>query len=569
MNKRPICPFCFEKDTVKKAGYVRSKKNRITPRYRCIMCHRSFTDIKKYTRSCVERYKKLAASWYKKGNSERNITRILRKHGVDVTNNITRAWLHQEPRILNLPKAKDEDTMFPECPYCNKNDAVIKRGKYISKNKGTKQMYFCKRCKRRFKERDKYNMYYEDKHVSLALSLHNWGASLREIAETLNNKYHCNISYVTIGNWIKQFKPKPKQHLLQIPMDEENCNEIHGCYDHKTGMCEVLQNISENKQVVDRFFGEVKHPENMDVDAVKRPIPQPPKAMLTAWFFFDNTCPVCKYVLENVMFPLGQNDIIQVRPIEISNKDTPEVKWFEQYSNKAGGMITPTIRLIDMIPIKVDVVVAQQVMVFRLWSTKGQTVKNEDLEKTQQLHEQILAAVEGYHRKPIATYQIPQHPDKKKVKASIKVLSCKVPDKIYDIVDNMKGSHSDIVREAIDLYLEPGEEKKEKQTSPAKKDIEYILRPKPGYAVEDVITNPSIENSWIEVRRGSEILDMMPATDRLLSNPKLQPPQMVFIQENEIEIPSDVKEINLTIDITETTVKKPSRDFFGIGHGLA
>jgi metal-responsive CopG/Arc/MetJ family transcriptional regulator len=44
-----------------------------------------------------------------------------------------------------------------------------------------------------------------------------------------------------------------------------------------------------------------------------------------------------------------------------------------------------------------------------------------------------------------------------------KVLSCKVPDDIYHIVDKMKKSHSEILREAIYLYLEKKERKKQKR----------------------------------------------------------------------------------------------------------
>lgn len=44
-----------------------------------------------------------------------------------------------------------------------------------------------------------------------------------------------------------------------------------------------------------------------------------------------------------------------------------------------------------------------------------------------------------------------------------KVLSCKVPDDIYYIVDKMKKSHSVILREAIYLYLEKKDRKKQKR----------------------------------------------------------------------------------------------------------
>jgi hypothetical protein len=61
--------------------------------------------------------------------------------------------------------------------------------------------------------------------------------------------------------------------------------------------------------------------------------------------------------------------------------------------------------------------------------------------------------------------------------------------------------------------------------------FQRTLRAKPGFFINEVAHNPKPWNCWIEVRDGQEIIDMMPATDRLLRHPNLQPPPEVFIPE--------------------------------------
>jgi len=125
------------------------------------------------------------------------------------------------------------------------------------------------------------------------------------------------------------------------------------------------------------------------------------KDHLTAWFFFEHICPICNYVQMQVMFPLELNGVIRVFPIEVfDNAGTPEVNWFHQYSANVGGEITPTIRLIDMIPADIGYTI-HPVQVFHLWEEKGQTVETADLKKAQRLHEQIVEAKEKYFRKPV------------------------------------------------------------------------------------------------------------------------------------------------------------------------
>jgi len=81
------------------------------------------------------------------------------------------------------------------------------------------------------------------------------------------------------------------------------------------------------------------------------------------------------------------------------------------------------------------------------------------------------------------------------------------------------------------------------------------LRAKPGYLINEVAYNPKPWNCWIEIRDGGEIIDMMPATDRLLRHPNLQPPPEVFIPEEMrtlegiIAIETTVPDYNLCIHV--------------------
>lgn len=91
------------------------------------------------------------------------------------------------------------------CPNCKKSDTVIKSGKRSSM-KGDKQRYRCKQCNRRFILKGKYDSYYKDEIVELALRLHNSGMSAYEISKYLRTAQNIKVSNVTIGIWIKNFK---------------------------------------------------------------------------------------------------------------------------------------------------------------------------------------------------------------------------------------------------------------------------------------------------------------------------------------------------------------------------
>jgi transposase-like protein len=243
----------------------------------------------------------------------------------------------------------------PTCPHCNKNDAIIKRGRYASKNKGIVQNYYCKRCKSRFKPKNKYNTHHKDDHVSLALDLHSKGYTTRKIAQILKDKGYCDVTYVTIHRWVKNFKPSLEKLF--------SADEIR---------------TAEGVIPIERY--RMMH-----------------DTRLTAWFFFDHRDPMSKHVMDQVLSTLELSNTIQVKYIEISdNAGMPEVNWFDVYSDSIGDRILPTIRLIDTIPSENGGFRIQPLTVFHILKDKKLSVN----ETMQQMRKQIIEAIQNYARTP-------------------------------------------------------------------------------------------------------------------------------------------------------------------------
>jgi transposase-like protein len=103
------------------------------------------------------------------------------------------------------------------CPICKTNNHVIKRGKRNNQS-GPIQLYFCKKCKKRFSGRKGFHrMKYNASIICAALDLYYRGLSLRQIVEHLNISYKKNVSHGTIFNWIKKYVS-----LLSKNFDEQS-----------------------------------------------------------------------------------------------------------------------------------------------------------------------------------------------------------------------------------------------------------------------------------------------------------------------------------------------------------
>ncbi len=92
-----------------------------------------------------------------------------------------------------------------KCMYCEKGDEVIKKGVRYNKS-GPVQLYYCKRCKRKFSARTGFSgMKKRAEAIVAALDLYFRGLSLRQVAQHLRASYKIEVSHKTVHNWIKKY----------------------------------------------------------------------------------------------------------------------------------------------------------------------------------------------------------------------------------------------------------------------------------------------------------------------------------------------------------------------------
>jgi len=128
----------------------------------------------------------------------------------------------------------------------------------------------------------------------------------------------------------------------------------------------------------------------------KRILVKPP---FITWFFYEHDCDICRYVLNNVMLQLESEGWIDIRLIDVNaNNGSPEVQWFNEYSERTGEVLTPTIKIIDKYwrdgRMRED-----PVNVFHLWDDKGDYVTEEDMEKTDRLQKHVVESINKYYRR--------------------------------------------------------------------------------------------------------------------------------------------------------------------------
>jgi len=89
------------------------------------------------------------------------------------------------------------------CPYCSCEE-IFKRGQRKGKL-GVKQLYCCKKCKKRFVLSPIKYIKGNAKLVCLAMDCYYRGLSYRDISEQFNQFYGLKISHVTIREWVLKF----------------------------------------------------------------------------------------------------------------------------------------------------------------------------------------------------------------------------------------------------------------------------------------------------------------------------------------------------------------------------
>jgi len=109
--------------------------------------------------------------------------------------------------IINTPK-KDV------CPNCS-HEEIFKRGKQKTKL-GTKQLFCCKKCQKRFVLSPIKNIKGNAKIVCLAMDCYYKGLSYRDISDQFKQFYNLNISHVSIRNWVLRFSKQLEKYSKTI-----------------------------------------------------------------------------------------------------------------------------------------------------------------------------------------------------------------------------------------------------------------------------------------------------------------------------------------------------------------
>jgi len=90
-----------------------------------------------------------------------------------------------------------------KCPTCA-SPAIIKKGKRKTKL-GSRQLYYCKGCKRGFADSKLQYKTYGPKVIVSALNCYNLGNTLDESAKLTNKRFKVKVSKSSVSQWLKEF----------------------------------------------------------------------------------------------------------------------------------------------------------------------------------------------------------------------------------------------------------------------------------------------------------------------------------------------------------------------------
>lgn len=120
-------------------------------------------------------------------------------------------YLKEEPK----PKVFAEDAI--PCDNCG-SIRTMKYGKY-----GTKQMYFCKDCNRKFRESSLLKKAkFTPELITLTLDLYFSGLSLRKVSRNVSDHFSVDINYSTIYTWIKRYVPMISEYVNTLSPELSN-----------------------------------------------------------------------------------------------------------------------------------------------------------------------------------------------------------------------------------------------------------------------------------------------------------------------------------------------------------
>ena len=89
------------------------------------------------------------------------------------------------------------------CPICG-GKHVIKKGKRKTRYR-SRQVYYCKNCKKRFVENKLMNKTYPSGVIVNAISYYNLGYTLEEASSLVNQRFKVKTSKSSVHNWLTEF----------------------------------------------------------------------------------------------------------------------------------------------------------------------------------------------------------------------------------------------------------------------------------------------------------------------------------------------------------------------------
>ncbi|HIP31886.1 MAG TPA: IS6 family transposase [Crocinitomicaceae bacterium] len=105
------------------------------------------------------------------------------------------------------------------CRNCGRDDEVIKKGIRYNKS-GPMQMYYCKRCRKKFAARTGFGgMKKRAEAIVAALDLYFRGLSLSLVAQHLKASYKVEVSHKTVHNWIKKYVGLINEFVKSVNLD--------------------------------------------------------------------------------------------------------------------------------------------------------------------------------------------------------------------------------------------------------------------------------------------------------------------------------------------------------------
>lgn len=102
------------------------------------------------------------------------------------------------------PAEFSEQKIPTVCPYC-KSGEIVKYG-FRKKKLETIQVYFCKKCQKKFTPLITKSKTYSVAVILRSLIYYNQFYNLKEVKQKINKEFGLNISVNTLRNWLRQYK---------------------------------------------------------------------------------------------------------------------------------------------------------------------------------------------------------------------------------------------------------------------------------------------------------------------------------------------------------------------------